>query len=83
MIFSEKRVIENKLVKKFNSFAEFEQFALKTNDMELLGKIKIVKTYHHNLPVSIHKILARTVKDLNTAGNGSEQKEWGKSSVCQ
>lgn len=69
--FSEKRVIENKLVKKFNSFAEFEQFALKTNDMELLGKIKIVKTYHHNLPVSIHKILARTVKDLNTAGKGS------------
>uniref|UniRef100_K1R3P2 F-box only protein 18 n=1 Tax=Magallana gigas TaxID=29159 RepID=K1R3P2_MAGGI len=64
----QKRVIENKLVKKFNSFAEFEQFALKTNDMELLGKIKIVKTYHHNLPVSIHKILARTVKDLNTAG---------------
>lgn len=63
----QKRVIENKLVKKFNSFAEFEQFALKTNDMELLGKIKIVKTHHHNLPVSIHKILARTVKDLNTA----------------
>lgn len=66
-----------------NSFAEFEQFALKTHDTEWLGKIKIMKTYHHNLPVSIHKILTRTVKDLNIAGEGSEQTEWGKSSVCQ
>ncbi|XP_061172285.1 F-box DNA helicase 1-like [Saccostrea echinata] len=61
------RVIENKLVKKFSSFAEFEQFATKTNDVELLGKIRIVKTYHHNLPVTIRKILAHTVRDLNIA----------------
>lgn len=68
----ENRTIENKLVMKFNSFGEFEQFAQKTNDGELLGKIKIVRTFHHNLPINIHKILARTVRDLNTAGHWGE-----------
>lgn len=82
MIFLEKCVIENKLVKKFNSFVEFEQFVLKINDMELLGKIKIVKIYYYNFFVFIYKILVRIVKDFNIVGKGFEQIEWGKLLVC-
>ena len=37
-------------------------------DPELLGKIRIVKTCHHNLPSLIDKIRRKAISDIATAG---------------
>ena len=37
-------------------------------DTELLGKIRIVKNYHHNLPVVLNKIKSKCVRDVRMAG---------------
>ncbi|KAL3851875.1 hypothetical protein ACJMK2_015575 [Sinanodonta woodiana] len=63
----ENRCISNSFIKSFQSFAALEQFANKTFDNELLGKIKIVKTYHMNFPRVASKILSKTVDDLTQA----------------
>lgn len=47
---------------------EFEKYANNTLDCELLGKIKIVKTYSIDTPVYINKILRKCVTDLKDAG---------------
>jgi len=52
----------------FSNFGELEKFAVKSMDVELQGKIKIVKTYHTNLPILIRKIDSKCVKDERTAG---------------
>ncbi|KAJ8302398.1 hypothetical protein KUTeg_021385 [Tegillarca granosa] len=64
----EKRVIRDEFIKKFPNLAELEKYATKVNDAELCGKIKIVRTYHHNLPTCINKILSKTTGDQKTAG---------------
>ena len=66
--FTEGLVIKNKLIAKFQSFGALEDFATKTMDTELLGKIRIVKNYHHNLPVVLNKIKSKCVRDIRTAG---------------
>ncbi|XP_052213566.1 F-box DNA helicase 1-like isoform X20 [Dreissena polymorpha] len=59
--------IKNKFIKMFPNFKELEKFAVKSMDVELQGKIKIVKTYHTNLPILIRKIDSKCVKDERTA----------------
>ncbi|KAL4227091.1 F-box DNA helicase 1 [Mactra antiquata] len=59
--------ISNKLIKSFKSFADLDNFATKSLDNELLGKIKIVKAYNHNLPHHIRKIESKCVKDERQA----------------
>lgn len=61
------REIENKMVKSFTSLGELEKYATKTQDNELLGKIKIVRTHHHNLPTFLPKILRKTIRDIRMA----------------
>jgi len=63
-------MISNSLVRGFikQGFAAFETFANKTVDGELLGKIKIVKTYGHLLLSHIPKIKSKCVKDSYMAG---------------
>ncbi|WAR27074.1 FBH1-like protein [Mya arenaria] len=49
----EGHVVKNKFVAMFKTLGDLEKFATKSLDVELQGKIKIVKTYHHNLPVTV------------------------------
>ncbi|XP_071160751.1 F-box DNA helicase 1-like [Mytilus edulis] len=63
----EHRVIEDRLISKFKNMWEFEKYANNTLDCELLGKIKIVKTYSIETPVYINKILSKCVTDLKDA----------------
>lgn len=48
--------------------AKLEKYAQKTTDNELLGKIRIVKTYDQILPACMSKIREKTVRDLTQAG---------------
>lgn len=59
--------IQNKFIKMFDKFKALEDFATKAVDTELLGKIKIVKTYNHNLPQHIRKIESMCVRDERQA----------------
>ena len=63
-------MIRNTLVRGFinQGFAEFEKYAVKTTDGELLGKIRIVKTYGHMLTSHIPKIKSKCVNDSFMAG---------------
>lgn len=63
----QRREIKHPLVKKFESFPAFEKFANETQDIELLGKIKIVKTYTHQLPSHINKIRSKCIKSMDMA----------------
>jgi len=56
------------LIKSFHNLAELEKYAIKVHDAELMGKIKIVRTHNHNLPVYINKILSKHTRDQRTAG---------------
>ena len=60
--------INNKFIARFNSLAELEKYAIKTSDVELHGKLKIVKTYNHNLPSLMSKINSKLVKIERVAG---------------
>jgi len=62
--------IRNALVRGFanQGFAEFEKYATKTVDTELLGKIQIVKTFGHLLKSHIPKIRSKCIKDSFMAG---------------
>lgn len=66
--FLGKRQIENKFIARFANLGELEKYATKTSDIELAGKIRIVKTYHQNLPMCISKILQKCINDLTQAG---------------
>ena len=63
-------MIRNALVRGFvgQGFAAFETYATKTVDGELLGKIRIVKTYGHLLMSHIPKIKSKCVRDTFMAG---------------
>ena len=50
------------------TFTEFEKYATKTTDQEVLGKIRIVKTYHNALPSLITKIKEKCISDSKRAG---------------
>ncbi|KAL5013331.1 hypothetical protein ScPMuIL_007601 [Solemya velum] len=63
----ERRYVQNKFVRMFKNIGDLEKYAEKTNDVELLGKIRIVKTYHHSLPSHIQKILSKTSRDMSQA----------------
>lgn len=63
----ERLEIKNKFIKMFKSFGDLDNFATKSMDNELLGKIKIVKTYNHNLPLHIRKIESKSVRDERQA----------------
>ncbi|XP_013400415.1 F-box DNA helicase 1-like isoform X2 [Lingula anatina] len=67
----ENRAIKNRLLQKFLKqpcpFGALEKFAENVEDADLLGKIKIVKTFHHRLPNIVDKILSKTVGDLRLA----------------
>ncbi|KAK6176078.1 hypothetical protein SNE40_014433 [Patella caerulea] len=62
-----KREIRNSFIARFKTIGDLEKYATKAMDPELLGKIKIVKTYNHNLPGHIDKILSKTIKDICVA----------------
>ena len=68
LFITEGRQIQNYLIKKFSDLGELEKFATKTMDNELLGKIKIVKTYNTAIPNHVSKIRRKTVKDNDVAG---------------
>lgn len=63
----ERREIEHKLIKCFTDLPALEKYATKVQDNDLLGKIKIVRQHHHNLPGYIDKILKKTVRDTRVA----------------
>jgi len=67
-LFSEGFTVQSKFIGMFSSFVDLEKFATKSMDSELLGKIKIVKTYNHNLPLLIRKIDSKCVRDERRAG---------------
>ncbi|CAD5121989.1 DgyrCDS10442 [Dimorphilus gyrociliatus] len=46
----ERREIRHGLIKRFESFFEFEKFAIKVSDADLIGKIQIVKRNYAELP---------------------------------
>ena len=62
--------IRNPLVRSFvgRGFAEFDKYANKTVDTELLSKILIVKTYGHLLTSHIPQIRSRCIRDSILAG---------------
>ena len=64
------RVITDGFVKMFEKqgLAAFEKYVNETQDIEVLGKIKIVKTYTHQLPEHIAKIRSKTSKTQDMAG---------------
>ena len=49
----------NKFLKNFKDFTALEIFATNTNDIEILGKISLVKKYGGSLLNYIPKILTR------------------------
>ncbi|KAK7101829.1 hypothetical protein V1264_020153 [Littorina saxatilis] len=59
--------IQNQFIKRFQNLADLEKYAEKTLDNELMGKIRIVKTYHHNLPQCLHKIREKAVSNVASA----------------
>lgn len=63
----EGRTIQDRLIKKFSNLGELEKYASKTQDHELSGKIKIVRTHHVNLLSHISRILNKCVKDNKVA----------------
>lgn len=67
-LFLENRTINDKFIAKFHNLGDLERYATKTQDNEMMGKIKIVRTHHHSLLIYINKILSRCVKDLKAAG---------------
>ena len=56
-----------KKYKNFFSFNAFEKFASNVNDIELLSKIKVVKTWGSKLPSIIDKIRRIVCKDIRAA----------------
>ncbi|KAI0230870.1 F-box DNA helicase 1 [Lamellibrachia satsuma] len=62
-----KRPIGDAFVRNFDSLADLERYATQVMDHELLGKIRIVKTCHHNLPSLIAKIRSKAIGDTDTA----------------
>ena len=67
----ENRIITNGLVKSFSTFHELNQYANKTVDTELLGKIRIVKTYTNAIPSHIAKIRSKALNSMENAGKGT------------
>lgn len=63
----EKRDIQSKFIARFENIGELEKYAKKTADVELLGKIRIVQSYHHNLPQCINKIRQKSIRDTTQA----------------
>nr|KAG5711393.1 hypothetical protein BaRGS_025820 [Batillaria attramentaria] len=63
----EKREIQSRFIARFGNIAELDKYAKKTADVELLGKIKIVQTYHHNLPQCVTKIRQKSIRDETQA----------------
>ncbi|XP_046546224.1 F-box DNA helicase 1-like [Haliotis rubra] len=63
----ENRTIKNVFISKFPGLAELEKYATKVSDLELMGKIRIVRTFHHNIPMCLSKISAKCVSDLRQA----------------
>ncbi|XP_067683797.1 F-box DNA helicase 1-like isoform X2 [Haliotis asinina] len=63
----ENRTIQNVFISKFPGLAELEKYATKVSDVELMGKIRIVRTFHHNIPMCLSKISAKCVSDLRQA----------------
>ncbi|XP_074646265.1 F-box DNA helicase 1-like isoform X2 [Tubulanus polymorphus] len=59
--------IKHPLIKHFRSLPDLEKYASSVMDNELLGKIRIVRTYNHNLPSHIAKIRSKTVTDQRIA----------------
>lgn len=55
-------------VGKFPNIAELEKYATNTQDAELLGKIRIVKTFGHSLPRYIDQIKQKTISITEHAG---------------
>ena len=68
MNVSERALAADKLISKFEDFASLRKFAETTLDNELLGKIKIVLAYTHNLPSLINGITRKTTPHIQTAG---------------
>lgn len=62
-----KRPIVDPFVRNFESLTDLERYATQVMDPELLGKIRIVKTCHHNLPSLIDKIRSKVIGDTDTA----------------
>ncbi|PVD25065.1 hypothetical protein C0Q70_15563 [Pomacea canaliculata] len=61
------RDIKSKFIARFENMAKLEKYAQKTTDNELLGKIRIVKTYDQILPACMSRIREKTVRDLTQA----------------
>ncbi|XP_064604992.1 F-box DNA helicase 1-like isoform X2 [Liolophura sinensis] len=57
------RTITSKLLKHLGSIEALEKYAKDTMDLELSGKVKIVRCYQHNLPTCINAIQWRHVSD--------------------
>ena len=60
--------ITTPFLQQFSNLGELERYATKVIDVELIGKIKIVKTFHSSLPGHIARILSRTVASIDVAG---------------
>ena len=58
---------EMKKFKTFHSFNQFKTFATNVDDVELLGKIKIVEKYGAHVPGLIERIRSKVAKDIKTA----------------
>ncbi|XP_048257505.1 F-box DNA helicase 1-like [Haliotis rufescens] len=63
----ENRKINNLFISKFSGIADLEKYATKVSDVELMGKIRIVKTFHHAIPMCLTKISAKCVRDIRQA----------------
>lgn len=59
--------ISNKFIAGFHTLADLEKYAKRTLDVELLGKIQIVKTFANNLPMCITKINQKCIHDITQA----------------
>ena len=69
IFFPEGRYIKHNLIKCFQNLGALEKFANDAMDKELLGKIRIVKTYNTAIPAHISKIRERCIRDQDLAGN--------------
>ncbi|XP_076469328.1 F-box DNA helicase 1-like isoform X1 [Babylonia areolata] len=59
--------IHNKFIATFPNLAELEKFAMKVMDVELLGKVRVIRSFVHNFPRCANRIEAHTISNIQQA----------------
>jgi superfamily I DNA/RNA helicase len=82
LLCGKKNLIKSQMLKHFDDYASFEQYAADTEDKEAGALCKVVKNYGHKLPSLIDAVLKAAAKFdgdgmLLTTAHKSKGMEWG------